>query len=54
MLLEGKKKGAELNRAKLPKIIQARDERLAMIKGKLDCSPEYQLVSVGILNVREG
>ncbi len=54
MKAEGKEQVARMNQGKLEKMCQMRDARIASIKDKLDCSPEDQIVAVGILYVKEG
>ena len=44
----------KMNRAKIEKILESRDQRIARIRERLDCGPECSDVAVGILNITEG
>ncbi len=53
LCVKGNEQVAKMNQGKLEKMIRMRDERIARIKDRLDCSPEYQIVALGILHIRE-
>ena len=54
MQTEGKSEGVlRMNRARRQKILDERDRRLGDLQDKLECSPEFSEVSLGILIVSE-
>lgn len=54
MRFEGKKESViKMNIARRDKVLESRDQRIARIRERLDCGPEYADVAVGILNIKE-
>ena len=54
MRSEGKSENViKMNMARRDKVLESRDLRIARIRERLDCSPEFADVAVGILNVKE-
>ena len=54
MRFEGKKESViKMNVARRDKVLELRDQRIARIRERLDCGPEYADVAVGILNIKE-